>query len=779
MRVAGLLLALATFGIAQDRLDPFAMERLLAPGPLAYLAIPQSPAASEDYAGSALRRFWEHEEIRSFRAPLEAWWAKRKTQAVKSPAGEDLPPFNEMLRQTAGVTIDEFWSLLGGPFTAAFYDVPTGAGHDLDLVFALGGPDAALLRRLSGQVRDVLKNQGLKDEEFAHEGIPFRALGDDAFRLYYAYLENHLVVTTTRERLEQIATSSAKKQGPALRDDADFKASRNRVSPDGRHLAHLHLNTGGALRRFRAELGEEPLKVLEHVGLADIAAVDLSLAYDGGYLRERVSLRTSRQDRGLLKWLAGRPSKDPAAPKVPAGALAYVHASGDPAGLFDVILEASKADPDMEEGFAGAVKELESMLGLNLREALGSLGTSWTAWSAYPEGGGLLPYDLSAIELKDPAAFSKALRSVLKAMDAPVERMIFRDRAIEFTSLRLFPAVAGLDPELEGVGYPLAWTLDGKTLLLSTNPLSIKRHLLDGPGKTPIAADPRFAAIAARVPAEAWESWVYLDFGRLVAAFYTMLEPALHVIRDLPRDPQTGELIVDLARLPLGETLAELIGPSLTHKRTLPDGLLLESWSKLGMSYFTVVEVAIVAAVAIPGLLSARRAAAEPAGPAANELIAQLSLQLIRQAEETARASDIDRNGAADYWTRDLAGLYGMKDEGGRPVFLIDPQTAQADPDGAARYGLTPAPKNGYFFKMMATDVDGQAYQADADKDGSAFTHPSRYGVSAWPARYGPGGRFTYILGESGKIWKMDTEGRPVDRWPGKDPAEAGWEPAD
>jgi hypothetical protein len=281
------------------------------------------------------------------------------------------------------------------------------------------------------------------------------------------------------------------------------------------------------------------------------------------------------------------------------------------------------------------------------------------------------------------------------------------------------------------------------------------------------------------VPADGWESWLYADLGRVLGSFYNTFEPFVHVARDFPRDWETGELIVDLARLPMGETLAELIGPSLTHKRTLPDGLLVESWSNLGVSYSGFFGLAAGAGAMVPLLLQRQMMAAEPAGPAANELIAQLSLQLIRQAQETFKNSDSDRNNAADYWTRDLAGLYGLKDGSGQAVFLIDPQTAMADPDGAARYGLTPAPKNGYFYKAMTTDPDGQAYQADADKDGSAFTHKTKYGVTAWPAQYGAGGRLTFILGETGKVWKKDTQGRPVDRWPGKDPAQEGWEPAD
>jgi hypothetical protein len=784
-RISALLAMASAFGLAQERLDPFALERLLAPGALLYLSVPQSPAASEDYAKSAVKRFWENDEIRAFKAPLENWWAKRKTQGVQLPGRPASPPFNEIVRAETGLTIDELWQVFSGPFSAAVYDVPAGGAHALDLVLALGSPDIAALQRLSGQAKDVLKRGGggVKDGQFTHEGRTLYELGNDQIKLYYTFLENHLILTTLQPRLEQIVTASVKKQGPALRDAADFKGARARIAPDNRHLLHLHVNTAGIFKGFRRDIGDEGLKVMEALGVTDVLSLDVGLGYDAGFLRERYSLRTSRQDRGFLKYLAGGTPKDPAAAKVPAGAVVYSHAALDLAALYDALAQAAKASPEFEELFAESVKGFETEAGLNVREALASLGTSWTSWTVYPEGGGLLPYDIAAVELRNPEAFAKAVKQLAKTYQRPLEKMSFRGRTIEFLTIPLFPGMEELGDLLSwasGFAYPVAWTIEGKTLYASMNPLSIKRHLLraEAPA-TPIAKDPRFAALAARVPADAWETWLYADFGRVLASFYNTFEPFVHIARDFPRDWETGELIVDLARLPLGETLSDLIGPSFTHKRTLPDGLLIESWSNLGVSYSGFFGLAIGSAVIIPTMMRQRMMGAEPAGPAGNEFIAQLSLQLIRQAQETFKNSDSDRNNAADYWTRDLAGLYGLKDGSGQAVFLIDPQTAQADPDGAPRYGLTPAPKNGYFYKAMTTDPDGQTYQADEDKDGSAFTNKAKYGITAWPAQYGPGGRHTFILGETGKVWKKDTQGRPVDRWPGKDPAQDGWEPAD
>src|SRR6185295_7449923 len=79
-RAAVLTLALGSLTLAQDAPDPFLAERILPQNALVFLSIPQSAAASQDYAKSNLAKLVNHPEIRSFTAPLEAWIQKRKTQ---------------------------------------------------------------------------------------------------------------------------------------------------------------------------------------------------------------------------------------------------------------------------------------------------------------------------------------------------------------------------------------------------------------------------------------------------------------------------------------------------------------------------------------------------------------------------------------------------------------------------------------------------------------------------------------------------------------------------
>lgn len=774
VRTAVLGFTLATLTFAQEAPDSFLAERILPPNALLFLSVPQSASITDDYAKSNLAKMVNHPEIKGFTDPLLSWWKKRKTQPV-NVGGRQTPSFNEMSKQTTGLTIDEIWDLLQGPLSIALYDLPLSDQHKLDVVLSLGAPDAANLEKAAAALKDNLKQQGgnLKEGEYTRAGAKVREFGDDAFRLYYTVVHKTLIVATRQDRMDQIVDAAADKNFAGLREDPAFKAARARVAPENRHFFLLYANVAQTLKQYRRELGDEALRALEALGVADIPSLAMALSYDGPDLRERYVLTTTRQDRGLLKVLSGGTPEDPFAAMVPSGAISYAHLGLNLAEMLDVLHAVSKIDPDFEQGLTELLAGYEKRAGFKIRDALATIGSSWTSWATLPEAGGLWPDSILAASLVDPAAFEAALEKAAKDAAFPIEELAFRGKKIRYITFKLEPMMAGIPapiPDFFAFSFSLSYLIEGKTLLLGGSPMSLKRHLLrsEAPGKS-ILQDPKYAEVAARLPAGPWDSRNYQDFGRQLVIGYGLAEPFLHLLRDMARD-ETGELVIDLARLPLEETLAALLGGSLTCKRTAADSLVIESRSNTGLSLSSGVGVvAVGAAVAIPTIMRMNSHGA-PGGIAGNEMIAEISLSLVRNAQETFKNSDSDGNGVPDYWTRDVAGLYALKDRSSQAIFLLDPATAAADPDGAARYNLAPAPKNGYFYKMMVSDPDGGVYQKDDGK-----TNKTRYGVVAWPAVPGQSGRFTFITSEAGKVWKKDTGGKPVDKWPGKDPAADGW----
>src|SRR5688500_17803531 len=98
-----------------------------------------------------------------------------------------------------------------------------------------------------------------------------------------------------------------------------------------------------------------------------------------------------------------------------------------------------------------------------------------------------------------------------------------------------------------------------------------------------------------------------------------------------------------------------------------------------GCRGFTQIELlvvltvcALVAALALPGLLSSQRAS--------NERGASAALKTLASAQADFRENDRDGNKVQDFWTRDVAGLYGVVPAGEtETIKLIDRSVAGAD----------------------------------------------------------------------------------------------------
>ncbi len=192
---------------------------------------------------------------------------------------------------------------------------------------------------------------------------------------------------------------------------------------------------------------------------------------------------------------------------------------------------------------------------------------------------------------------------------------------------------------------------------------------------------------------------------------------------------------------------------------------------------FTLIElmivvaiIAIVAAIAIPSLIRSRIAP--------NEVSAQAALKQFVTTEGTWRQTDSDHNGAQDYWTRDVAGFYAYTDGTGQTLKFIDVNMAKADFSGAATYPIIGVSndKSGFFFTAMSSDELGRSYQTDADGDGNAYTHPTRFAFCAYPMTYGTTGVRQYIVNEEGVVYQQELgTGTAVVTWPSANPTSAGW----
>lgn len=166
-----------------------------------------------------------------------------------------------------------------------------------------------------------------------------------------------------------------------------------------------------------------------------------------------------------------------------------------------------------------------------------------------------------------------------------------------------------------------------------------------------------------------------------------------------------------------------------------------------------------------------------------NEMQAMSRLKELSTIEMMIRSDDRDGDGLNAFWTRDVAGLFAFRPRGmNQGIELIDVQLAQADPLGFQNYpgafkDPKPGPHYGYWFVMIKKDVNGKPLAQDLNGDGLAAENYERFAICAYPEEYQGTGTRTFVINEEGiPLWK-NTEGEPVEGYPGPNPSAEGWNP--
>jgi type II secretory pathway pseudopilin PulG len=171
--------------------------------------------------------------------------------------------------------------------------------------------------------------------------------------------------------------------------------------------------------------------------------------------------------------------------------------------------------------------------------------------------------------------------------------------------------------------------------------------------------------------------------------------------------------------------------------------------------------VVVVTAIAIPGILSSKRAS--------RERQASTSLKTLTSAEADYRANDRDGNKVNDFWTGDVSGLYYVKSPvDNREIRLIDEGMAKADAKPLCTLPPGSGPFGGYRYRALERDnsVKGDAgvYQVDTDKSGRKVHNNERFAFLAFPEN-GREGKYIFMVNENNTIFRRPTI-EPRTTWP-------------
>jgi type II secretory pathway pseudopilin PulG len=167
----------------------------------------------------------------------------------------------------------------------------------------------------------------------------------------------------------------------------------------------------------------------------------------------------------------------------------------------------------------------------------------------------------------------------------------------------------------------------------------------------------------------------------------------------------------------------------------------------LATTVVVIVVLLLLAALLVPGLLSSQRAS--------NERSASAILKVLGSAEADFRGNDRDGNGAADFWTGDVAGLYHLQSPDGVPIRLIPRELAEADPTHPNAKPLV-----GYWFVAMDVDETGQPYRQGPGQN----RHPTKFAFCAYPASRASG-RTMFFINEGNTIFRIPFDGTVLRKW--------------
>jgi len=222
--------------------------------------------------------------------------------------------------------------------------------------------------------------------------------------------------------------------------------------------------------------------------------------------------------------------------------------------------------------------------------------------------------------------------------------------------------------------------------------------------------------------------------------------------------------------------------------------------------------IAIIAAIAIPGLLSSQRAS--------NERSASTSLKTLSTAEADFRANDRDWNHVNDFWTFNVCGLYTMTSAAvtgnaantttDPAIKLIELSVASADSEGSAAtitgcaefaalstFAVSSA-KAGYWYIALTLDqslsgTSEATYKLDTGGTPSmgSVHNTSKFGFLSFPDSQSAG-KFVFIVNENNTIFRSATSGftrpsgtppgtltSPYNQWPSDTSLKSFWSKLD
>jgi prepilin-type processing-associated H-X9-DG protein len=473
---------------------------------------------------------------------------------------------------------------------------------ELLLVVRVGKKDSAAARAVRLLVEHVKTKTGLAPDAFK----PGKVMGVDAFTamlgeatVTYATAREHFVLGTGNAVSKALDANVTK-----LAAAKEFQRV-SRVT-GGREVLVAYYAHAAAMQKFGMFMPPEAARVLldREFGLANVRSLSFAFSPDGRGFRCSALVHAPGERKGLLKLLAAKPLNPAVVKLAPKQSEFFCAQALDLGALWDFVVDRAVTTPDdrrrLDEGLAEAKQEL----GFDIRNDLvASLGGEFALFG---------PPLTFVVKLRDRAAFERCVNAALKRIADEMGKG--PDLAGCRLELRTLDYRGHTLTYLDGRRFPLiiqpCYTMVGDYAVVAPTPMALKTYLETMAAGANLTDKTDFQAVRAKIGGPV-SSLYYGDSKAFLANVYRVLPFLLGLAKAVPAAYQG--LCPDPARLPPPSVVSRHLFGSVAGCRAVPDGLLWESHSPVGLPTppsirqgAGVATSAILAGMLLPALGRAR-----------------------------------------------------------------------------------------------------------------------------------------------------------------------------
>jgi hypothetical protein len=743
----------------------FTLEQRVPASTLFYASFPHLNQAKEALAKTQLAQLCQEPEVREFFVSLVKPYETQIAQAL------------EQVNAALGMPVEKMLPTLYGELAVAVVDIDSqNPMMPLGLVLSWQfGEDRAPVYEI---LRTIQNKTGMSWEEQEKAGHQLFLLNGPP--ICFAFVGDVFIIATKPELLLRILEKNEATN--SLQQHPAWQKAKAKVQKNHTPVAFAYVNLQQFLHtQFAGQIPPAAEPVLASLGLFDVKSLTLALNVHGDYLHNALFIEMQGERRGLTRFFYGDPCTSDMSKEIPKEAVGYTAGRFNLAWLLDEVENSIKMISQIiDQGgmllglYQHLWEKLETRLGFSIRNDLAAtFGNEAYSFQYMPPDGGLIPYTVGVMTLKDHALFHKWLEPFAKNFALDIKKVTYQGVEIHYFSATLgqlgsnpFGSMDGKDQtesfmQSLSCGFSgMAFFIEGNRFYYSSSMHDLKNFLdMRSTWKEHLSDATDFQKVMQNLPANS-SFVVYQDWRALWSCWYNTLTPFLRAFDGIMRK---AGIPFDSALLPQSSTVRRHLAPTALSYLSDEDGILVQAYTVTGGLVYAVPGSILIGAVAIPAMEKEKQRKLIQT----NEATAIGMLHNLATAQTQFQSScivDQDEDKIGEYgFLQELAGIINPrgKTEPVQPSYVA-PSFVESINSGVIL-------SEGYYFYCYlpgASNAIGEAEGMNNIASDAADNQETRYIIYAWPVEYGKTGNRTFAVNQSGEVHVSWESGYTMDNKP-------------